>query len=91
MVGSLKQARRDFGEAISLLPPTLYLFALVPYQLYARMEGCGLCTVTQNTLKIGQRYSTVLPAHIGASEQASEEMSAAERASEASSAEQTNE
>ena len=51
---------------------------------------CVECTVIQDNLKIRQRYSTVPRAQERVSEQASERVSAAERASEASSAEQAN-
>ena len=49
------------------------------------------CTVIQDILKIGQECSTVPLAQERVSERPSERMSAAERASEASSAEQANE
>ena len=56
-------------------------------------EGSELdhVTVIQDTLKVGQKYSTVPRAQERVSERASERVSAAERASEASSAEQANE
>ena len=48
-------------------------------------------TVIQDTLEIGQKYSTVPRAQERVSERASERVSAAERVSEASSAEEANE
>ena len=45
-----------------------------------KFTATTLATVIQETLKIGQKYSTVLQARERVSERASERMSAAERA-----------
>ena len=50
-------------------------------------DSLSLPTVIQQTLKIGHKYSTVPLAQEQASERASERLSAAERVSEAGSAE----
>ena len=49
------------------------------------------CTAIQETMKIGQKYSSVPQAWERVSKQVSERVSAVERTSEASSAEQENE
>ena len=48
-------------------------------------------TVIQDTLKVGHNYFTASPAQERVNERASERVSAVERASNASSAEQANE